>query len=66
MAKNELITVRLTEEQKASINLLVKAGRYKDISSFVRQGIDSLLGIENLEAARVVVEKLDDLEDCES
>jgi len=59
MVKAKSITIRLTKEQKATINLLVKAGRYKDISSFVRNAIDAYLGIQNLEAARVFADQLE-------
>jgi len=43
---SEPISIRITKKQKESIDLLVSQGKYKDLSSFVRQAIDSMLGIE--------------------
>lgn len=43
---SEAVTIRITKKQKESIDLLVSQGKYKDLSSFVRQAIDNQLGIE--------------------
>ena len=45
---SERITVRLTKPEKAMMNFLVSQGKYKDISSFVRQAVRALLQIENV------------------
>ena len=58
MGKAKTITIRLTKSQKATINLLVKAGRYKNISSFVRLAIDGYLNIQDLGTAKVFADKL--------
>ena len=43
---SETLSIRITKKQKESIDLLVSQGKYKDLSSFVRQAIDGHLGIE--------------------
>ena len=55
---SEMVSIRITKKQKASINLLVRARRYKDISQFVRKAIDGYLELENLEGARAFVEDM--------
>ena len=62
MNNNSRIAVRLTQHERDSIDLLVRAGRYKDITEFVRQSINTYLSIQNLDGARYFVKRLENLE----
>jgi len=59
MSKNSRIAVRLTQHERDSIDLLVRAGRYKNLTQFVRHAINGYLEIQDLEAARIFVKKLE-------
>ena len=43
---SEQLSIRIRKKQKQAIQDLVNQGKYKDLSSFVRQAIDNQLGIE--------------------
>ena len=59
---SERIALRLTKQQRSSINLLVRVGRYKDLTQFVRQAIGAYLSIQDLNGARYFVKQLENLE----
>ena len=59
MSKNSRIAVRLTQHERDSIDLLVRAGRYKDLTQFVRHAINEYLAIQDLGAARAFVKHLE-------
>lgn len=42
----EKLTIRLTGRDKSSIKLLVKQGKYINMSDFVRQSIRAMLNVE--------------------
>ena len=50
---NNRIGIRLIPKEREAIDLLIKAGRYPDITSFVRKAIQEQLKAEGMDPAKV-------------
>lgn len=59
LENKDRVSVRLTKQQKQSIEFLVLQGKYKNKTSFVRQSITALLNIENVQACMDTLEEND-------